>query len=396
MLPRVKIFFENGALGQVAPMPDGVLGLMATGVAVPSDFELNKAYVLKSFADLEALGVTTGNNPHIYKIVKDFYKEAGDGTELWLAAYPDTVKVSEMVDKDEDYYKTLIDTANGRIRGLIVSRKPGGGYSPSVTDGLDGDIYTAMANAQLLAEKITNEKYAPIFVALEGYDFSGDHTELADLHLKEYNRVCCLIGDTTSGSKHAALGLLAGRIASNPVQRNIGRVRDGAVQAEEMFIDADAVEQYDTESIHDKGFITFRTFVGRSGYFFTDDWMATAIDDDYNHLTARRTIDKAYRVAYEALLPILLDEIPVTAEGTIQAPLAKAWENVVESAIVANMTANGELSSDALNDDPGVECVIDTTNNVISSGRVNVQLRVRPFAYPRYVDVYLGFQTIGN
>ena len=42
MLPRVKINFENGALGSVAPSEDGVIGLIVTGYAVTDFFEIEK------------------------------------------------------------------------------------------------------------------------------------------------------------------------------------------------------------------------------------------------------------------------------------------------------------------------------------------------------------------
>ena len=46
-------------------------------------------------------------------------------------------------------------------------------------------------------------------------------------------RVGVLIGDTISQSKGAAIGILAGKLASIPVQRHIGRVKDGALSATE-------------------------------------------------------------------------------------------------------------------------------------------------------------------
>ena len=67
MLPRVKITYSNGALGQVAEMDDGCLGFIAIGaaeVAGEENFKLGKAYSLKKLADLESLGVTSENNPN--------------------------------------------------------------------------------------------------------------------------------------------------------------------------------------------------------------------------------------------------------------------------------------------------------------------------------------------
>ena len=148
----------------------------------------------------------------------------------------------------------------------------------------------------------------------------------------------------------------------------------------------------DVSPLHDKGYISFRSFVGRSGYFFTDDVLATLPTDDYRFLTYRRTIDKAYRICYLTLLNVLLDEVPVTGEGKMMPALMKNWQGIVENSIASQMTAYGELSADPTNaNDRGVECYIDQNQNVISTGRVNVIVRVRPFGYARYVDVELGF-----
>ena len=90
MLPRVKIIFANGALGQVEAMADGCLGFLALGakeVEGDASFKLGKAYTVKKLAGLEALGVTAENNPNLYRNVKDFYAETGDGAELWIMGF---------------------------------------------------------------------------------------------------------------------------------------------------------------------------------------------------------------------------------------------------------------------------------------------------------------------
>jgi len=394
MLPRVKIYFQNGNLGQQATSADGVLGLIGSGVAIAGKFELNKAYVLYSMDDLAALGITATTNAALYKLVSDFYNNATAGTEVWLMGFPDTLLVSDIVDKDKENAKLLINAANGRLRGLVVSRTPDESYEPTITDGLDADVALAATNAQALAEWATETKFSPLFVILEGYGYAGDPSELADLSEGQNNRVGIFIGDTVIGSQNATMGTIAGRIASIPVQRNIGRVKDGAIASITGFIADKAVEVADAETLNAKRYITLRTFVGRSGYFFSDDPLATAATDDYSNLSYRRTIDKAYRVAYDTLLPLLLDEVPVNSDGTIQLPYARSWEAAVEDAIVSQMTANGELSADADNGDSGVVCAIDTTVNLVAGNPFKVLIQVRPFGYARLVDVYLGFQTI--
>lgn len=396
MLPRVKILFENGNLGLVQPSPDGLLGICCTGVAVASTFELNKAYKISAYEDLQALGITDINNPSINKIIKEFYDEAQTGTEVWLMAFPDTVKMSEMADKNENYAKKLIEATGGKLRGIFISRTPDNGYVPTITDGLDADVYTAIAKAQLLAEWATEVKFAPIFVIIEGYAYTGVSADLKDLtDGTSDNRVSVMIGDSVQDSNQSAIGILAGRIASIPVQRNIARVKSGAVALTQSYIKNKLVDEADVTGIHDKGYITFRTYVGRSGYFFNDDFMATKSTDDYSHLTARRTIDKAYRICYDTLLEELLDEVPVNADGTLQVPLVKSWQAKVENAIANSMTANGELSMDITNPtDKGVICYIDHSQNIIADSKIEVRVSVRLFGYPRYIDVYLSFQAM--
>lgn len=396
MQPRVKILFENGAIRQAANSDDGVLGYLCTGASVAGSFELAKAYSLRKFSQLADLGVTAANNPNIVKLVQDHYLEAPEGTKIWLMAFPDTVKMSDMVDKDQDYGPKLLRKANGEINGLIVSRTPAAGYVPTITNGMDSDVETAMLKAQALGEWAANTLYAPIFIAAEGYAFNGTPADLKDLHTLTYNRVMCMLGDTAANSKGAAMGLLGGRIAASPVQRNIGRVGSGPLETLTAFIGDDPMEEVDTDTIYDKGFVTMRTFVRKSGYFLNDDWMATkATGDDYNHLTARRTIDKVARIAYDALVDTLLETIPINEDGTMQAAMAKSWQSMVEDAIVLNMTSLGQLSADPTKPaDKGVVCFIDATQNVQATSMIVVNIRVRPFGYARYVDVPIGFQTV--
>lgn len=397
MLPRIKIYFQNGALNQVIPSPDGCLGIVCSGTAVAATFVLSTAYVLRSLDQLIDLGVTDVNNPSLYAIVKDFYQQAGEGTEVWIMALPDTVKLSDMADQTQAYAKKLIQAATGKIRGIVISRTPAVGYTMTVTDGLDADVALAITNAQALSNYAADTLFAPVFTIIEGYGYSGTAADLADLTEATDNRVAVFIGNTTGAGDNQAMGIIAGKIASVPVHHNIGRVKDGPLTPVKAYAKAVPAELADVNMLHDKGYITFRTYIGRSGYFFNDDSMATGTDDDYNHLTARRTIDKAFRIAYDTLLDQLLDAIPVNANGTMQAPQVKTWQMLVENAIATQMTANGELSADATDPkDRGVQCYIDPNQNIVSTSKMAVSIRVRPFGYARYIDVYLGFQVVSG
>jgi hypothetical protein len=163
------------------------------------------------------------------------------------------------------------------------------------------------------------------------------------------------------------------------------------------FIGGEKAELADAETVNDKGYITFRTFTGKAGYFFSDDSLATAIADDYRSIARRRTIDKAYRIAYQTLVDFLNDEIPITDAGELVPALAKSWESEVETAIISQMGSEGNLGVDpADRQDTGVKCYIDYAQKVASSGKVEITLRVKPYGYAKYIDVKLGFVAIAN
>jgi len=395
-LPYVKIEYGNGALGQAIASADGLLCLVVVGAgAVASSFDLAKHYALRKYGDLENLGVTAENNPEIEKLVKDFYTEAQEGTKVYLIGYPDTLTMSAILDKNNPYARNVIESTNGEIRGLIITGKAKA--NPTITAGLDSDLESAKLNAQALGDWAAEVRFAPIFTLIDGLSFSGDPEALTDMTKQAYNRVGVVIGDNSQGSANQALGLIAGRIAASPVQRNVGRVQDGALNVLTMCAGDKIVELADVETIVGKGYITFRTFTGMSGYYIADDPLATKLTDDYNQITRRRVIDKAYRIAYAVLIEKLLDEIPVNNDGTMIETYARVFELAVENAIVTNMTANGELSTDpADTTDRGVTCRVSRSTNVLATNRVEAELRVRPHGYGKYISVLLGFTVTQN
>ena len=389
MLPKIKIQFMNGQLGTVGESPDGLFALVCGAAAITKMLELGKAYTLHSFDELAALGVTAENNPRLYKHVQDFYTEAEEGTKLVIYPVDKAKTFAELCDKDTGVIKELIMAENGALRGIFVA---GDGREATVTtNGLDNDLFTALPKAQQLAEWATVSLYAPLFIILEGRGYKGGVVK--DLHKEVYNRVGVLIGDTMKASEGAAVGLMAGRLATLPVQRNIARVKNGALKPIAMFLGEKPVEENASavSDLYDAGYITPRKYVGKAGYFFTDDRLACEQTDDYAHITARRTIDKAYRIAYTALLDLMMDELAVNDDGTLRHGIIMAWQQMMENAVNRAMTAAGELSADE--NGAGCKAYIDPKQDVLSTSKIELVLKVRPFGYARYVDVKLGFQV---
>lgn len=389
MLPRVKINYLNGLIGTAPDNQDGLLGLVVLGAtAVSTTFVLGTPYRLVRPEDLTALGITATNNARIVELVKQFYAEAEEGTPVYLIGFEAT-SMTSVLDVDNGPMKGVLQALRGALRGLIVASASTA--TVTVEDGLDPDVLTAMPKAQALADWAADNIYAPVFVILEGRHFTSA-ADAPDLTALAYNRVGVFIGDTVKSSINACVGTLAGRIAASPVQRNIGRVASGALAPVEMFIGDAPVDQAMSvvDALYAKGYICPRIYVGLSGFYFVDDSLATAKTDDYAHLTARRTIDKAARIAYLTMLQFMLDDIELNTDGTMQQPVLKDWQAQVERAINTQMSAAGELS---VVDGSGCKFWINPKQNVLTTSKVEGTLKVRPFGYSREIIVNIGFLT---
>lgn len=409
MLPNISIKFDNGNLDTIVSTADGVFGLLASSVAVAGTFELDTPYVVKSMADVANLGILPDvNNYKLYNALREFYEESGEGRKLWLMGFDKATKVSDWFTLDPTTGKApvekLLDKANGEIKALFTKFSPLGTYNPTIENAIDADVFLAKQKAQLLAKNYTAKKFSPFYVILEGYAFTGVHVDLATLLEGSDNRIGIFIGDTEKRTADvpsfgASNHILGGRRAKIQVHESSGKVKSGALVTLNAYILDEQVEDYDVESIHDKGYITFRTHVRKTGYYISDDPLATnPTNDDYSQIPLREVIDKAFRLAHNIASNEILTDFDLNNDGTISPFFAKTVEGNIEREIAQQMTANGELSADAANkDDLGVAARFNTTQNVSTTNRIELTLKVRPKGYARWFDILLGYDiTLNN
>lgn len=403
MLPDVNIQFENGNLGRVTVSPDGIFAVVAQ-VADEEGMTLqfSRPNAITSLADLAALGLVDSIANHaVYKFFMQFYNEVGEGALIYLIPIAQIESLSSACEIG-GIVENAIRLADKPIRGIYAVYNPVADEELEDlfenTDGLYPDVWLLMANAQPMLEAFLASYKQPMFMVIDGFNFNGQSGSLRDLSEMDNNRVAIVIGDTESrngetASRSSALGLVAGRLAKYRVHVNIGKVLNGALTPDEMFIVNVPVKVYNVGALHDKGYISFRTHSTKSGFFFTDDPQASSTQDDYRHITNRRVIDKAFRIAYGVLINEVLADIPVTNTGAMTISYARDLEGRVVRAIAENMTNFGELSVD--DQDPldfGAICEIDTAYNLVRNSTIKLNyLRVRPKGYARTVDVPLGF-----
>jgi hypothetical protein len=390
--PKVSIGFENGNLGVVATSPDGICSIVASAVA-NGTFALNTVYTVFSLKEAETLGIIGGiSNYELHKTIKEFYAEAGDGTELWIYGVAKTQTLDQLVAASE----VLLMASNRRIRVVLCKYAPSVAELPS-ENGLREGFPATLAAAQVIADDFTENKIHPVVFVIEGYNYTGVPADLIGFSATTYNRVAVLIGDTetrtgTTASKGAAVGVLGGRIAKNQVHVNVGRVRDGALKPLEFFVLDTPIEQVNIDALYEKGFITLTTHVGKSGYYFVDDHLACTVEDDYHFLTRRRVIDKAYVLANGVLTNYVLDDFDLLNGGKLSPIDARTIEAEMERVIAQEMSARNELSVNVTKaNDTGVQCLVDTTNNVATTGIIKGKVKVKPKGYGRYLEFTIGY-----
>lgn len=386
-LPNLVIKLENGALGQVATTSDGVAGLILTGTAVQDKFTLNKVIQLSSTRDLKTLGITAENNPLVYKDVIAFYEQAGDGAELYLLVVPAATTLTQMCStEDGSPLKKLIDYARGRIRLVGINRIAPAEYEADVTQGIDADVITAIAAAQNVADDY-QAKIAPFRMLVPALSWTGTTDNLFKPREASYNRIgIVMAADQRIGNiASAAIGRVLGRAAAIPVNYSIARVKSGTIAADGYMTDGRTPEECAGlhESLHDAGYIFYRTFTGKNGYYLNDDCMAAPLSDDYSGLALGRVIDKAIVIVYTTYIDEIQDSIEVDENGQLPQSLCTYFESNIQNAIAAGM--QNEISD--------FNVRIDPKQNVLSTSAMDISCAITPKGVLKTINVTLGFSN---
>lgn len=389
-LPNITIELQNGQMGRVAATSDGVAGMVLTGTA-EGDLVLNKAYRLGSVRQLATMKITEAVNPLVYKDVSKFYAKAGDGAELWILVTSAATTLEQMCGSgaDSPLYR-LITGAKGRIRLAGINRLAPEGYT-AVTSatGIDADAVSAGTAAQILAENF-EKKINPFRTMVPALYWNDAADNLFKPRESTSNRVGYVMAADAiiNGQASAAIGEVLGVAASIAVNQSIARTKNGMIALEGWLTNGKTPEENELrlDELHDAGYIIYRTFVGRNGYYFNDDPMAAPVSDDYSNLSLGRTIDKAILLAYNAYIEELNDNVEVDENGNIPVPMCRYYEGLIENAVAAN--TEGEISE--------FEAFVDPEQNVLRDETLLVACSITPMGTLKNIKVTLGFKNPAN
>jgi len=405
--PDVNINLTNGNLGREVASNDGVSAIIGSGVAVADKFALGD--ILGPYykpEDAAADGIDADydstNKVLLYQHISDFYETAGNGTPLYVMVVVNTVTMEDICDKTEEYAAKLIEQLKGELRMVIITRVPDATYAATVLKGLDDDVVAAAVNAQALwVENFS--KFRPISFLIEGRDYQGVPGDLVDLRSSSLgpnaNRVGIVISadpDVSAAeaeyAAYANVALIAGRLAADPVQRDPGRVRTGKLPITKAglsdAVNISQVSETDLVAMHDKGYIFCWQHTGKAGYYINMGHAACPIADDYSYLSRGRVIDKAARLIRQVYIEDLLDEIEVDADGKLEVGVIKNFQSRGESVIQTNMLAKKEIS--------GVGVYVNPDQNILSTDKLEVELKITPMGIAKEIVVNLGFTNPAN
>ena len=384
-LPNVKITLGNGKLGRSSSTPDGVAGMIITGAAVGGKLDLNKHYQISSTRDLVALGIDAQTNPLADKDIRAFYAQAGDGAELHLLFVPQATTLTAMCDTDVNSpLSKLINGGGGRIRLVGVNKLPPSGYTPDVAQCIDGDAITAAAAAHLCAQSFA-EQIKPFRLLMPAPAWTGVTENLFKPRQSSYNRVGFVLASDDPANKTAAISQVLGRAAKIETQQNIGRVKSGSIAPEGYFTDGSTYldKAGYAESLHDAGYIFYRSFPTKNGCYLNDDSMSAPITDDYSNLNLGRIIDKANVIIYSVYIEEILDELAVDEKGRIPEGACRSYEGMIRQAIGNEM---GRQIS-------GFRAFVDPDQNPLSTSILRISAEITPKATLRKINVDLSYRN---
>lgn len=360
-LPGVNVSFQNGQLGKVDDPGAGIPGMIVLMASAPTDHAFGVAKSYSSYDDLP-------EELQALDEVSIFFDEAPYYT-IWIMPVSSTYTVADILDyTSENKYAYNLAKADDDIRfiGIVGAQVA------------TADIATAGLNAKTCRAALKSDyRYVRFFMSV-AYD-----SDLPDLGEADYEGVGFICSATTR-----EVGTFLGRRAIIRVQRNVGRVKDGAlsVSSAQLVDGTDITDDMDKVSeVYDKRYISLRTYVGKSGYYFTNDVLAVPSTDDYATDGLRAVIDKAAILAYETYVDEINDDVETDDDGTISTAAAKEIQGLIETAIDDSMTSNDEISS--------CSAYVDETQDIVSNGKLTVVVGITPRGYLNEITVELGFDV---
>jgi hypothetical protein len=246
-------------------------------------------------------------------------------------------------------------------------------------------------------------------IALYGADISAvtDISTLADLSALTANTATAVIGQDGAalgallylayGKSITNLGAALGAVALSKVSESIAWARkfnmsNGteldiiAFANGKLFSDPSISESLLTQ-LQNYRYLFLRSFVGVAGSYFNENSASISVSSDYAYISDNRTIQKATRGVYAALLLDLNSPLTLNADGTLADVTAAYFEDLAKAPL-NQMVRDGELSAQ--------DVVVNPAQNVLQTGILEVTISLLQIGTARNILVKIGFGVTIN
>ena len=363
-----------------------ISGLIISAIAATS-LALNTPTVVYNMNDVKTLGITaeydTVNNINAYRHLSEFYRIAGEGTELHLMLVAQTVGLPAICETNA---KILLAAAKGKIKQLAIAINLELTAVVVPLNGIPTEVYNAIPKAQGLYEW-ADSLFMPCQILLECYQHTGSaaaSANLRELEDLEANKVTLVNGQdflyastkTGHAQKFADVGTILGVTSKANVNQNIGNNEafDLTDAIKGVWIEpgisshkTNSVLIEDLQTLENKGYVFGVSYTGLAGVRINNDHVCAPViidaDNKVNEHTISlgRTSDKARRELRAVYLPKvksdwLLDE----TTGKLRPASIVALQDIGDK-VFEDMVANSEITYGKTTVDPESDLIIEKT-----------------------------------
>lgn len=384
-----------------------VLSLSALSTALEVTLHVPTGTALTNYNNLEAQ-------------VRDFYRNAPDGTRLYIIVLQSNYLANDATKYDEEreianifaissasIMNRFVELAGGNMSaiGVIYNDYNPTPHASSSAQGLLKDKDTTyflrgggVAGIGNVNDFCNNRNAKGGLVAFYQITENQDTQGVAEFDLKLLNasNVCAI--NTVLGNSNTdvrpCIGLALGVASRNSVQVNIGRVSDGSViggtnayfniieDQHDVARDGATILVDDHSDLYNGYFdgarIGLLTRDRKAGYFWSGDSTCQLASDGINRINRHRALNKAGRIARDILLDYINSDIPLTGSGAPQ----PSWVAGVTGRIsvsLLEMVNRGEISLFTV--------TVPTGQNILTDNSVELNVSITPIGTAETVNL---------
>lgn len=186
--------------------------------------------------------------------------------------------------------------------------------------------------------------------------------------------VGCSLGTTSAASVNQDIGEIGAFNLTDSVELAIPAFANGQL--------VNAVPSNLLDQLDANRYIFATTQPNITGTFFVNDWSSVTQTSPYYRMSRNRTMNKAIRLVYANVVPLLKSQITLNSDGTIDViSIAKFTGAIIP--VQTQMKNARELSNLAI--------TINSSQNIISAGKIVIGVAIQPTITADFIEVDMSF-----